>query len=110
MTHDELIAGFEAGTILPGAFGHREHVRLAWLYLRRHGRAGAEERLLAGLRAFAAAAGKPDRFNAALTLAWVARVDAAATALPRDHAFDDLLLACPELLDRRVAAELAQPI
>ena len=110
MTHDELIAGFEAGTIPPAAFGHREHVRLAWLYLRRHGRAGAEHRLLAGLRAFAAAAGKPDKFNAPLTLAWVARIDAAAAALAPHHSFDDLLVHHPELLARRAAGEVAQTI
>jgi hypothetical protein len=113
MTHgelDELIAGFEGGTIAPGAFGHREHLRLAWLYLQRHGRPGAEWRLLAGLRAFAAAAGKLDKFNAALTLTWVARIDAAAAALPPDHSFDDLLLHHPGLLDRRSAGEAAQTI
>jgi hypothetical protein len=110
MTNDELIAGFEAGTIPPGAFGHREHVRLAWLYLRRHGRFGAEQRLLAGLRAFAAAAGKPDKFNAPLTLAWVARIDAAAAALAPDHSFDDLLRYHPKLLLRRSAVEVAQTI
>jgi N-formylglutamate deformylase len=110
MTDDELIAGFEAGTIPPGTFGHREHVRLAWLYVRRHGRAGAERRLLTGLRAFAAAAGKPDKFDAALTLAWVSRIDAAAAALAADHSFDDLLVHHPELLDRRSAGEVAQTI
>ena len=107
MTHEELIAGFEAGTIAPGAFGHREHLRLAWLYLQRHGRPDAERRLLAGLRAFAAAADKPDKFDAELTLAWVARVDTAAAALPANHSFDDLLLHHPELLDRRSAGEAA---
>ena len=65
MTHDELIAGFEGGTIAPGAFGHREHLRLAWLYLQRHGRPEAERRLLDGLRALAARGGQPDKFNAA---------------------------------------------
>ncbi len=110
MTHIELIARFEGGTIAPGAFGHREHLRLAWLYLRRHGRPEAERRLLDGLRAFAAAAGKPDKFDAALTLAWVARVETAAAALAPDHSFDDLLLHHPELLARRSVREAAQTL
>ena len=115
MTHDELIAAFEGGTIAPGAFGHREHVRLAWLYLRRHGRRGAERRLLAGPLPLGealhvAAAGKPEKFNAALTLAWVARLDTAAAALPPHHSFEDLLLHHPELLDRRCAGEAVQTI
>jgi hypothetical protein len=102
MTHDELIGRFEEGTIVPGAFGHREHLRLAWLYLQQHGRPEAERRLLAGLRALAFRAGKPEKFNAPLTLAWVARIDAAAAALAPDHSFDDLLFHHPELLDRSV--------
>ena len=110
MTHDELIARFESGTIAPGAFGHREHLRLAWLYLQRHGRPEAERRLLDGLRALAARAGQPDKFNAGLTLAWVARIDAAAAALAPDHSFDDLLLHHPGLLDRRPVLGVAQTL
>jgi hypothetical protein len=110
MTHDELIGRFEEGTIVPAAFGHREHLRLAWLYLQRHGRPEAERRLLAGLRALASRAGKPEKFNAPLTLGWVARIDAAAAALAPDHSFDDLLLHHPELLDHRSVREVAQTL
>lgn len=110
MTHDELIARFEDGTIAPGAFGHREHLRLAWLYLQRHGRTEAEGRLLTGLRTLASRAGKPEKFNAALTLAWVARLDDAAAALAPDHSFDDLLLHHPELVDHRSVREVAQTL
>ena len=110
MTNHELIARFEDGTIAPGAFGHREHLRLAWLYLRRHGRPEAEPRLLAGLRALASRAGQPEKFNAALTLAWVAHIDAASAALAPDHSFDDLLLHSPQLLDRRSVREMAQTL
>ena len=110
MTDDELIAEFEAETIAPAGFDHRAHLRLTWLYLQRCGRSDTERRLLAGLQALAARAGKPDKFNAALTLAWIARVDEAAAALPRAHSFDDLLLHFPELLERRSACEVAQTL
>ena len=35
LSEDELIEEFEACTLAPAAFPHREHVRLAWAYLRR---------------------------------------------------------------------------
>jgi len=110
MTDDELIVRFEDGTIAPDEVGHREHLRLAWLYLQRHGRPESEQRLLAGLRALASRAGKPGKFNAALTLAWVAHIDAASAALAPDHSFDDLLRQHPGLLDRRVVREVAHTL
>ena len=110
MTDEELIARFADGTVPPGEFAHRAHLRLTWLYLQRYGRADTERLLLAGLRALAVRAGQPDKFNAALTLAWIARVHEAAAGLPRAHSFDDLLRDYPDLLDRRTVREVAQTI
>ena len=102
MTDDELVDGFETGALAPERFGHREHLRLAWCYLTRFGREEAERRLLAGLRAFAARAGKPEKFDAALTSAWV-EVLADAGARLESPAFDVLIAARPDLLDRAAA-------
>ena len=98
MTDDELVRGFETGELPPGRFGHPEHLRLAWCYLTRFGREEAERRLLAGLRAFAARAGKPDKFDAALTSAWVGVLADASRQLDAPS-FDALIAARPELLD-----------
>ena len=98
MTDDELVSGFEAGALPPGRFGHREHLRLAWCYLTRFGREETERRLLGGLRAFAARAGKPDKFDAALTSAWVSVLADASVQL-ESPTFDALIAARPELLD-----------
>ena len=98
MTDDELVSGFETGGLPPGRFGHREHLRLAWCYLTRFGREETERRLLAGLRVFAARAGKPDKFDAALTSTWVG-VLADACAQLESPTFDTLIAARPELLD-----------
>ena len=97
MTDDELVRGFETGALPPGRFGHREHLRLAWCYLARFGREETERRLLAGLRAFAARAGKPDKFDAALTSAWVAMLTEASVQFDTPT-FDGLIAARPELL------------
>ena len=101
MTDDDLIEGFETGTLPPAAFGHREHVQLAWVYLRRHGRAEAERRMLHGLRVFARRAGKPEKFDAPLTRAWVAAIADAAAAQTAPYSFEDLVRARPDLLASR---------
>ena len=98
MTDDELVDGFETGELPPGRFGHREHLRVAWCYLTRFGRDETERRLLAGLRAFAARAGKPDKYDAALTSAWVGVLADASRQLD-GPTFDALIAARPELLD-----------
>lgn len=102
MTDDELVTRFEDGSLLPGAFHHREHVRLTWLYLVRHGRPAAERRLLEGLRACASRAGKPEKFDPALTLAWIAAIDAAIQAGPPASSFDRFIASRPGLLDPRL--------
>ena len=109
MTDEELLGRFAGGTIDPGSFGHRDHVRLTWLCLARYGRPETERRLLEGLRALAAAAGKPDRFSAPLTLAWIARIDGARAELG-DHTFDDLLRHQPALADRRSVQDTPQTV
>ena len=101
MTDETLLASFEAGAIAPVEFRHREHVRVTWLLLGRHGRADAERRLLHGLRGLAARAGKPDKFDAALTRAWIDAIELAAITVPRLATFDALVAAHPDLLDSR---------
>ena len=98
MNDEELIASFELGTLAPMAFGHREHVRVAWIYLTRYEPAEAERRMLTGLRAFATRAGKPDKFDGPLTRAWMAAIADATRAQPAS--FDELVSARPDLLDR----------
>jgi hypothetical protein len=108
MTDLELLDGFERGALPPGSFHHREHVRLTWLYLERGGRGDAEARLLAGLQAFAARAGKPDRFDAALTSAWVGVIDTARRETGA-ATFEQLIARRPDLLDRGFVRSAAAP-
>ncbi len=65
----------------------------------RFGRDEAERRLLAGLRAFAARAGRPDKFDAALTTAWVTILADAKAALGPGATVETLAAARPDLLD-----------
>jgi hypothetical protein len=101
MTDDLLLQTFYAGTLPPADFRHRDHVRLAWLLIGRHDRAEAERRLIRGLRALAERAGKPEKFDEALTRAWVAAIDAARREQTDVASWDALMAARPDLLDVR---------
>jgi hypothetical protein len=68
LSEDELIAQFEACTLAPSAFPHREHVRLAWAYLRRETLAEAIVKFCGGLKAFAASIGKAGLYHE--TVSW----------------------------------------
>lgn len=93
-SHAELLAGFVAGT-LP-AFHHRDHVRVAWLYLRRHGLLGALARFPPDLRRFAAAKGRPEIYHETVTCAFLVLIHERIE--PGSDDFDDFVRSHPELL------------
>ncbi|MDI2124653.1 hypothetical protein [Yinghuangia seranimata] len=80
-------------------FGHREHVRLTWLAVRRCGVPGAVDLVGNGIRRTAARAGVPEKFHATMTRAWVELVGHHAAADPRDD-FAAFAEANPDLLDK----------
>lgn len=109
MTDEQLIEAFEAGRQPEGGFHHREHVRVAWHYLRVHSLPEALGRFCRGLRRFAESQGAPDLYHETITVAYVLVInerldghrhldwDGFAAAHP------DLLAWKPSLLDRLYA-------
>lgn len=71
MRDDELLAHFEDASLPAHQFHHRDHVHVAWLYLERLPVLAALDRFSAGLRAFAAANGKPGLYHETITWAFV---------------------------------------
>jgi hypothetical protein len=71
MTDDQLLDGFEAGRLPEQGFHHRDHVKLAWLYLRRFGVLEVLARFPAGLQALARARGKPGLYHETITWAYI---------------------------------------
>jgi hypothetical protein len=63
LSDDEFVAAFEECRLSPAGFHHANRVRLAWIYTGRCDAKGAEEKLLAGIRRFAAKAGVPAIHN-----------------------------------------------
>jgi hypothetical protein len=98
LTDDELVNGFEAGSLT--AFAHAEHVRLTIIYLMRHGREETLRKMYDGLLRFATVKGVPEKFHVTMTRAWVELIESARCACPHSESPSALMASCPELLDR----------
>lgn len=94
---DAFLAAVAAGERPGGRFAHQDHLRLAWIVLRRDGLARGEDRVADLLRHLAAAQGAPGRYHETVTRAWTRLVAAALAGMPRDASFGQLLAAHPDL-------------
>lgn len=121
MTDDDFVACFEACTLPISAFHHRDHVRLAWIYLRRHPPLEALARFAGSLRRFAAANGHAGLYHETITWAFLLLIrermerGPAGTWEEFGAAHPDLLTWKPSVLDRyyqpeTLASELARRI
>jgi len=97
----ELTRRFEARTLDAAAFGHREHVQVAWEMLRRYDFLDAVARYANGIRAIANEAGVPDKFNLTITLAFMSLIAERAQVAEYDR-FEEFLAANDDLLRRDV--------
>jgi hypothetical protein len=98
MSDAAFIQAFEACTLPPVAFRHRDHVRLAWLYLRDHSLPEALARFSGGLKRYAAALGKPGLYNETITVAYLTLVNERMARLGRDADWESFARANPDLL------------
>jgi hypothetical protein len=106
-----FVARFRDTTLPVDAFRHRDHVRMAWLYLREFGLETAAARFPADLRAFAQAHGVPGLYHATITWAYLALIDERMRAAPHDDwntfatAHPELFAWKPGVLDRLYSTE-----
>jgi hypothetical protein len=71
MTDDEFLQSFEDSGLASGSFHHADHVRMAFLYLRRYPALEALHRFSAALTRFATANGKPGLYHETITWAFM---------------------------------------
>lgn len=90
---------FEEKSLPNGAFRHREHVRLTWIYLTAEPADRVAARLCRSLLELTTGHGVADRFHYTLTVAWVRLIEFERRSHP-DSSFDDLVAACPHLLNK----------
>jgi hypothetical protein len=96
-------AELEAGTVPAAAFGHRAHVRLAYVYLVDHDTDEAHRRMQGALLAFLRHHGvDPSKYHETLTRAWIMAVRHFMEASPACASSDEFLERNPRLLDSKI--------
>ena len=98
-TGRDLIRDFESCALPAEGFHHREHIRVAWTYLRQMDYAAAEKRMSEAIRKFAAFHGATSKYHHTITLVWMRLVAAALRDDGGADDFDRFAGAHPELLD-----------
>jgi len=80
LNDEALLAAFEDASLPLASWTHRGHVRVAWIYLERHGLAAAVSRMRDGLKHFTTAHGVPTGpmmgYHETLTIAWARVIEA----------------------------------
>lgn len=110
---EDFLRAFEDLSFPVEQFHHREHIRVAWLYLKSSDATRAAERMSAGIRRFANHHGATTKYHHTLTLAWMRLVAAALVETQEGHNFMEFLaehleLGDKELLKKYYSAELLQ--
>lgn len=83
-------------------FGHRQHIHLAFLTVRRHRTQEAVSRISRWIRHIAAYEQAPQKYNATMTRAWTQLVGHHVEADSATGDFSDFIARNPALLDKRL--------
>ena len=102
---EEFLRAFEDLTFPADLFHHREHIHVAWLYLKSTDAWRAAERMSEGVRRFANHHGATQKYHHTLTLAWMRLVAAALVETPEGYTFEQFLAAHPQLRDTNLLAK-----
>ncbi len=102
---EDLLRAFEDLSFPADLFHHREHIRVAWLYLKSSDASRAAERMAEGIRRFANHQGATQKYHHTLTLAWMRLVAAALVETPEGFTFEQFMAPHPELCGKNVLAK-----
>jgi hypothetical protein len=89
-------------------FGHREHLELAWRYVRSHDLRDAERLMRGAIRHVAVSHGQLDKYHETLTVTWLRLVDLHARTTSATS-FEGFLAEHPALLDRELPSRHFSP-
>lgn len=103
MNDTEFLAAFESGHLHP--FRHVDHIRMAWLILRRDGTDKGVISIRNGLKHFAAAHGASQMYHETITLFWVKLVGYARQYVAPTDDFETFIAHCDHLLDTRLMTQ-----
>lgn len=97
-----FIDAFERCAMPPGRFRHRDHVRLAWLYLRLYPLPEALGRYAEGLKRFAASIGQDGLYHETITYAFIFLIHERMQRHGPDDSWDAFAARNDDLLTRGV--------
>lgn len=94
---------FSAGTVTPGMFDHRAHVRLAYVFLAEHDADLATELMRSALLAFLKHHGiDATKYHETMTRAWILAVRHFMERTPSTASADQFIDVNPVLLDSKI--------
>src|SRR5438270_6856740 len=99
-TEEAFVREFESCEYPNANFKHSDHIRLAWIYIRRFGTVEAEKRIGASIRKFAVSLGHAEKYHETITRAWFRLVNAAYRTTPNAAEFAGFIGFHPWLLER----------
>ena len=102
---EDFLRAFEDLSFPADLFHHREHIRVAWLYLQSSDASRAAERMAGGIRRFANHQGATQKYHHTLTLAWMRLVASALVETPEGKTFEQFMAAHPDLSDKNLLAK-----
>lgn len=97
---EALFEAFHAATLSPDGFDHRQHVRLAWICLRRRPLTRVLEGFREGLGRLAAHAGQPGLYHQTITWAYLLLVAERLERAGGEAGWEEFAAANPDLLAR----------
>ena len=106
---EDFLRAFEDLSFPADQFHHREHIRVAWLYLKSSDATRAAERMTAGILRFANHHGATQKYHHTLTLAWMRLVAAALVETPDGYDFTKFLSEHLELGDKDLLKKYYSP-
>ena len=94
----EFLHAFESCSLAAAEFRHRDHVRLAYIYLSRHDLDAALSVMRSGLHRFLVHAGAPPtKYHETVTRAWLLAVDHFMCETAPTGSFEEFAAAAPRL-------------
>jgi hypothetical protein len=99
MTDEEFLKAFEECTL--EEFHHEDHIRMAWLYLRKFGYEIGSEKVKDGIKKFAAAKNATTLYHETITEFWIRLVQHVFDRYPETDNFMDFFALFPPLRDSK---------
>ncbi|MBL8687888.1 MAG: hypothetical protein JNL04_02265 [Rhodospirillaceae bacterium] len=109
MTDEEFLAALEDTSLPDSDFRHPDHLRAAYLYLRRDGFTQAVANMSAALRGFAASRGKAERYHETVTIAFLALINERLASSGDPGSFDAFIARHPEIAERDLLSRYYRP-